>query len=52
MPALSDAYFARLRSTLSDLRTLLAHLPPGQVAPILARLAELEHILSAQKPPT
>ena len=52
MPVLSDAYFARLLTTLSDLRTLLSQIPPEQSTPILARLAELEHILSAQKPPT
>ena len=52
MPTLSGVYIAKLRTTLSDLRALLAHLPPDQAAPILARLAEMERILEDQKPPT
>ena len=51
MPTLSDIYIAKLRTTLSDLRALLTHLPPDQAAPILARLAEVERILGDQKPP-
>ena len=51
MPTLSDTYIAKLRTTLSDLRALLTHLPPDQAAPILARLAEVERILGDQKPP-
>ena len=52
MPTLSDIYIAKLRTTLSDLRATLTHLPPDQSAPILARLAEMERILDDQKPPT
>ena len=52
MPTLSDTYLAKLRTALSDLRALLARLPPDQAAPILARLAEMERILDDQKPPT
>lgn len=52
MSTLSDTYLPKLRTTLSDLRTLLTHLPPDQAAPILARLAEMERILDDQKPPT
>ena len=52
MPTLSDIYLSKLRTAISELRTLLAQIPPDQSAPILARLAELEHILDEQKPPT
>lgn len=52
MPTLSDTYLAKLRTTLSYLRALLTQLPPDQAATILARLAEMERILSEQKPPT
>ncbi len=51
MPTLSDIYISKLRTTLSDLRTLLTQLPPDQAAPILARLAEMERILDEQEPP-
>ena len=51
-PTLSDACIAKLRTTLSGLRALLARLPPDQATPILARLAEMERILDDQKPPT
>lgn len=52
MSTLSETYLSKLRTTLSYLRALLAHLPPDQSAPILARLAEMERILDDQKPPT
>ena len=52
MPTLSDTYIAKLRTAISDLRTILSQIPPDQDAPILARLAEMERLLDDQKPPT
>lgn len=52
MPTLSDIYISKLRTAISDLRTLLAQIPPDRSSPILARLAEMERILNDQKPPT
>lgn len=52
MSTLSETHLSKLRTTLSDLRALLTQLPPDQAAPILYRLAEMERILSEQKPPT
>ena len=52
MPTLPDIYFTKLRTAISDLRTILSQIPPEQSAPILARLAEMERLLEDQKPPT
>ena len=52
MSALSDIYFGRIQTIITELRTLLSELPPESSAPILARLAEMERILNDQKPPT
>lgn len=51
MSALSDTYFLRLQSLISDLRALLSDLPPESSAPILAQLAKMEAILKLQEPP-
>lgn len=51
MGTLSDAYFARIQTIITELRTLLSDLPPESTAPILAQLAQMEAILKHQEPP-
>ena len=51
MSALSDAYFRRIQTIITELRTLLSDLPPESSAPILAQLAKMEAILKHQEPP-
>lgn len=51
MGTLSDTYFARIQTIITELRTLLSDLPPESSAPILAQLAQMESILKHQEPP-
>ena len=51
MSALSDIYFGRIQTIITELRTLLSELPPESSAPILAQLAQMEAILKHQEPP-
>ena len=46
MSTLSDIYIAKLYAAIEDLRTLLTNLPHDQATPILARLAEMERMLT------
>lgn len=51
MSALSDTYFRRIQTIITELRTLLSELPPESSAPILAQFAQMEAILKHQEPP-
>lgn len=51
MGTLSDTYFARIQTIITELRTLLSDIPPESAAPILAQLAKMEDILKNQEPP-
>lgn len=51
MGTLSDTYFARIQTIITELRTLLSELPPESSAPILAQLSKMESILDNQEPP-
>ena len=51
MGTLSDTYFARIQTIITELRTLLSDIPPESAAPILAQPAKMEDILKNQEPP-